>query len=133
MRLTRVSHAFVNEIPRSLDDGVVYVSIAYGTAVHRCCCGCGNEVVTPLTPVDWSVIYDGETISLNPSVGNWSLACRSHYWIERGRVRWAPSWSHEEIAENRERDRAAKLWFFGSRRVPEEDDAVSEPSQRESR
>lgn len=116
MRLKTVRHAFVEHIPKLLEEGVVYVSIEYGTAVHRCCCGCGDEVVTPLTPVDWSVIYDGETISLDPSVGNWSLDCRSHYWITRGRVHRAPSWSDEEIAENRARDRTRRAWFFDSRR-----------------
>jgi hypothetical protein len=59
------------------------------------------------------MIYDGETVSLDPSVGNWSLPCRSHYWIRRGAVRWAPAWTDEEIEENREGDRAAKYWFYG--------------------
>lgn len=116
MRLRTVSHAFVDNIPKVLDEGVVYISIQYGTAVHRCCCGCGNEVVTPLTPVDWSVIYNGETISLDPSVGNWSLDCRSHYWITRGRVDWARTWSDEEIEENRALDRIRRTRFFDSRR-----------------
>ncbi|MEZ4292043.1 MAG: DUF6527 family protein [Myxococcota bacterium] len=124
MRLKTIRHAFVDQIPKMLDEGVVYVSIEYGTAMHRCCCGCGNEVVTPLTPVDWSVTYDGETISLDPSVGNWSLNCRSHYWITRGRVRWAASWSDEEVEENRAMDRDLKSRFFSSRRAvrPEEDE-----------
>ncbi|MCP4004318.1 MAG: hypothetical protein GY725_08995 [bacterium] len=118
MKLTRISHVFVEEIPASIDPGVVYVSIEYGTAVHSCCCGCGNEVVTPLTPVDWRLIYDGETISLDPSVGNWSLECRSHYWIRRGEVVWARAWSEEEIEENRADDRALKARFFRSKRGP---------------
>lgn len=100
----------------SMDEGVVYVSIEYGTAVHRCCCGCGDEIVTPLTPVDWSLTYDGETISLDPSIGNWSLACRSHYWIERGRVRWARAWSDEEIAEGRSKDQELRKRFYESKR-----------------
>lgn len=109
----RLSHAFVTDIPQFLDPGRLYVSLEYGTAAHLCCCGCGNEVITPLTPTDWSVIYNGETVSLDPSVGNWNLPCRSHYWIRRGEVLWAPAWSDEEIEKNRERDRAAKRWFYG--------------------
>lgn len=116
MRLRTIRHAFVGHIPKAIEEGVVYVSIEYGTAVHRCCCGCGSEVVTPLTPVDWRVIYDGETISLDPSIGNWSLDCRSHYWITRGRVHWAPAWSDEEVTDNRARDRALRSTFFNSRR-----------------
>lgn len=112
MRVVRLSHAFVTDVPQSLDPGRLYVSLEYGTAAHLCCCGCGNEVITPLTPTDWSVIYDGETVSLDPSVGNWNLPCRSHYWIRRGEVHWAQAWSDEEIEESRERDRAAKRWFY---------------------
>ena len=109
-------HTFVDHIPEAIEEGVVYISIEYGTAVHLCCCGCGNEVVTPLTPVDWSVNYDGETISIEPSIGNWSLDCRSHYWISRGLIHWAPAWSDEEIAANRTQDRALRARFFNSRR-----------------
>lgn len=75
---TTVRHAFVELIPDEFDDGTVYVSIPYATVVHRCCCGCGQEIVTPLTPTDWTLSFDGETISLDPSIGNWSLPCRSH-------------------------------------------------------
>ncbi|WP_417924835.1 DUF6527 family protein [Collimonas pratensis] len=27
---------------------------------------------------DWSLTYDGKTVSLDPSIGNWSLPCRAH-------------------------------------------------------
>lgn len=80
-RQTKIKHAFVDEIPESLDEGKLYASMKYATAVHRCFCGCGNEVVTPFTPTDWSICFDGETISLNPSIGNWEFRCGSHYWV----------------------------------------------------
>ena len=92
---------FVEFIPKQTLDGVLYVSIEYATAVHRCCCGCGNKVVTPLSPASWSLTFDGETVSLDPSIGNWSFDCRSHYWINRNRVEWAPSWSAAEVASGR--------------------------------
>ena len=121
MRVERIAHVFVDEIPESLDEGVLYIAIEYGTATHRCYCGCGNEVVTPITPNDWSLIYDGETVSLHPSVGNWSFDCRSHYWIRKGVVRWALPWSDEEIAENRERDMHRKRRFFAFRGTANEE------------
>jgi hypothetical protein len=111
-RLQKVRHRFVEHVPGQLEDGIVYVSIEYGTAVHKCCCGCGEEVVTPLSPVDWKLIFDGETISLFPSVGNWSLACKSHYWIREDRVHWARKWSREEIMAGREADRSRKEAYF---------------------
>ena len=81
---TTISHEFVDVIPGHLDEGILYICIPYTTAVHKCFCGCGHEVVTPLAPRQWSLIFDGETISLTPSIGNWSFPCRSHYWIRAG-------------------------------------------------
>lgn len=86
MNIPALSHEFVPSIPDTLEEGVVYISIPYATAVHLCCCGCKNEVVTPITPTDWELTFDGETISLYPSIGNWGFACQSHYWIRRNRV-----------------------------------------------
>jgi hypothetical protein len=84
-RIHRIEPEFVEEIPRTLEPGKLYISIPYTTALHLCCCGCGIEVVTPLHPTRWSLSYDGETISLSPSVGNWNLACQSHYVVRKGR------------------------------------------------
>lgn len=114
-RVTVLTLEFVEYIPADTRAGVLYISIPFATATHRCCCGCGNVVVTPLTPTDWSVTYDGETVSLNPSIGNWSFPCRSHYWIERNRVRWAPSWTREQVERGRAQDRATKDRFYSER------------------
>ena len=94
----RLRNEFVDHIPEQLDDGVLYVSMRFGTVVHRCACGCGEEVVTPLGPVEWRLTYDGRTVSLEPSIGNWSFPCRSHYWIDEGIVRWARGFSEAEVA-----------------------------------
>nr|WP_284352206.1 DUF6527 family protein [Roseisolibacter agri] len=107
-RRMRIRHEFVEYVPRSLEEGVLYISIPFATAVHCCCCGCGEEVVTPISPTDWSLTFDGETVSLNPSIGNWSFACESHYWIRRNGVQWAESWTAGQIAEGRMRHRAHK-------------------------
>lgn len=108
-RAESLVHEFVEYVPDELAEGVLYVSIPFATAVHRCCCGCGNEVVTPFTPTDWQLSFDGETVSLHPSIGNWSFDCQSHYWIRRNQVRWAERWSPEQIAAGRARDRARKV------------------------
>jgi hypothetical protein len=91
-------HEFVDLVPEVLEEGVLYVCVAHATVVHRCCCGCGNEVVTPLDPKGWSVTYDGRSVSLSPSIGNWSFPCQSHYWIRRDRVQEARRFSAREIA-----------------------------------
>jgi len=92
-----LKHEFVELIPDELDEGKIYISIVHKTALHNCACGCGMEVVTPISPTDWQLTFDGESVSLHPSIGNWSFSCRSHYWIKRGEVIWAPSWSNEDI------------------------------------
>jgi len=97
---------FVEYIPDTIEPGILYVSMENTTAIHKCCCGCGQEVVTPLSPSDWRLIFDGKTISLEPSIGNWGFVCQSHYWITRNRVRWAERWSKERIDSAREFQRA---------------------------
>jgi Family of unknown function (DUF6527) len=103
-----LTHKFVEHIPEQLEDGVLYVSISFATAAHRCACGCGREVITPITPTDWQLTFDGETISLAPSIGNWNYECQSHYWIKQNNVRWAPRWSRLDIERGRTRDRETK-------------------------
>jgi hypothetical protein len=60
------------------------------------------------------LIFDGRSISLDPSIGNWSFPCKSHYWIRSGRVRWAGMWTHEQIEGSRAADRTAKEKYFGT-------------------
>lgn len=107
-----LTHKFVEYIPEVLEEGVLYISIDYATVVHACCCGCGNQVVTPLSPTGWKLIFDGETISLKPSVGNWSFPCQSHYWITRSTVAWAAQWSNEKIVGGRARDARERERYF---------------------
>lgn len=91
---------------------MLYISQRYGTAAHRCCCGCGEEVITPLTPTDWAFQVDGNVVTLHPSIGNWSFTCRSHYWIRRSKVIWAGQMSQPQIERGRAIDRAAKQAYF---------------------
>lgn len=107
-----LKHVFVDFIPDKLDDLTVYVSIEYATAVHKCCCGCGHEVVTPITPTDWKLVFDGVSISLDPSIGNWDFECRSHYWIKHNKVVWAGNWSQERIETGRASDSMNKSKYF---------------------
>ena len=100
-------------LPEKLTEGVLYISIPYATTAHACACGCGQQVVAPLSPTDWRLIFDGETVSLEPSIGNWSFPCQSHYWIEHNRVRQTGRWSKAEIARGRERDRIRKAHRHG--------------------
>src|SRR4051812_849924 len=102
MRRQHLRHEFVEYIPEKLEEGVLYVSMEYMTVAHLCCCGCGAEVSLPLSPVGWRLIYDGRSISLEPSIGSWSLPCSSHYWIRGNQVRWAEQWTPERVQAARD-------------------------------
>lgn len=131
-----VRHEFVEVIPDQLEEGVLYISIPYATALHRCFCGCGAEIVTPLSPTDWELSFNGETVSLNPSIGNWSYPCQSHYWIRRNRVHWARRMSERQIARVRARDWREKQALGvaqGRGRGPNAADSEMEPSGRRPR
>lgn len=112
MKQTSVRPQFLEFIPEQLEDGVLYISQRYRTATHRCCCGCGSEVVTPLGPTDWILEVVSGAVTLTPSIGNWSLPCRSHYLIRQGRVVWARDMSRDEIEEGRLRDQRLRDAHF---------------------
>lgn len=107
-RRETIRHEFVETIPDNLKEGVLYISIPYATALHRCMCGCSSEIVTPLSPTDWELTFNGEAVSLSPSIGNWSYPCQSHYWICGNRVRWSRRMSKRQIERVRELDRVEK-------------------------
>lgn len=100
---------FVENAPEDLEPDTLYVSIPFATVLHNCACGCGHEVVTPLSPSDWTMTYDGVSISLSPSIGNWNFPCRSHYVIRRNRVDWMRA--TREFRSKTHRIRRIVGWF----------------------
>lgn len=103
-RQAHIQAEFVEFIPERLEPGKLYISYRYSTAAHLCCCGCGHEVVTPLNAAKWHLIESNGTVSLYPSIGNWSFPCQSHYWIIESLVHWASALSPELVTVARERD-----------------------------
>lgn len=96
---------FVELAPSTLLPGVLYISERFKTAMHLCPCGCGEKVVTPLSPARWLLIRHGDTVSLHPSIGNWGYACHSHYFIRRNKIVWADTLFATDIAKIQARDR----------------------------
>lgn len=127
MRVSELKPEFVDLAPSDLKEGVLYVSMNYGTAIHLCACGCGEKAVTPLTPTDWKLIFDGETISLWPSIGNWSFDCRSHYVVKKNKIRWAEDWSRSKVRANRDRQRGQKQSYFKTQGDSSQSSVVEEP------
>lgn len=106
----------VETMPQSLQPGILYVSLEFGTAHHLCACGCGHKVRTPLSPVEWQVEETPQGVTLRPSIGSWQLPCRSHYLIQQGQVVWAEQWSDAQIAKGRARDQRRLQAYLDSQR-----------------
>ena len=106
MKIKQIRPENVEFVPEHIEEGVLYISERYRTAVHKCCCGCGQEVVTPLSPAEWSVKRNGGRVSLWPSIGNWSYPCRSHYVIRDNRVLEAKAMTERQIQRVKANDRA---------------------------
>ena len=87
-RIDKLRPVYVEQIPDLLDPGLLYISMRFAICAHSCACGCGKKVFTPLGVKDWQLFYDGETITLSPSIGNYSFPCQSHYFIRRNRIVW---------------------------------------------
>ena len=132
-REKNISHEFVEYIPSDIQEGKLYISIPYATAIHKCFCGCGREIITPFTPTDWSLIFDGQSISLDPSIGNWSFDCKSHYWIKRNKVLWAETWSKERINKGRVFDQLTKDIFFDQTKSTALSDIATETNKHKER
>lgn len=103
---------FVEFIPEEIIDGILYISIPFATATHNCACGCGQRVVTPIKPSDWSILWDGESVTLDPSIGNWSFPCKSHYWIRRNEIIWARKLGFWEIQIDRDLEEKKRAKYY---------------------
>lgn len=110
MELNEFDLQVVRRVPEELKFGVLYVCFECNVVVHLCACGCGEKVVLPIDPDFWSVKYDGETVSLAPSVGNYQFPCRSHYWIKENRVIWVMD-AVPQMPKKKARKRKQKRWL----------------------
>ena len=61
------------------------------------------------------MIFDGETVSLHPSIGSFKLDCKSHYYISRGVVEWSGAWSDKRVATARRHDESEKREYYKNR------------------
>lgn len=125
---TDVQWRFVDYIPEQLEQGVICIALEFGAIMHLCLDGCGERISTPLSPAQWALTFDGETISLWPSVGNWDLPCGSHYIIRNNRVIWSNRWSEAAIKAGAKGDRLA-----AERHFSEDDTEPQEISKRRNR
>ena len=112
--ISTIALQHVQYLPRELTPGVLYVSTEYSVAGHLCACGCGNKVITPLVPAEWSFSERDGRPTLHPSIGNWQLPCRSHYLIIDGRILPAGQWSDAEVLAGRGAEEHRRAAYYAS-------------------
>lgn len=113
---------FVKFIPDRLQEDILYVSYEYNTAIHLCACGCNNKVVTPISPIQWSYNYNGESVSLHPSIGNWNFDCKSHYWVKDNQIIWADKWDTQKISQVQQVEEKEVSNYFEEKNDSKKDD-----------
>ena len=82
MKIDEFEVKSVSRIPSKLEEGIIYICLECQVAVHLCACGCGEKTVTPLGMNGWTLSFRDGELSLSPSIGNFSIFCKSHYFIE---------------------------------------------------
>ena len=82
-----ITYEKVHYIPRhaEMKENIIYISDEYDVSAHRCICGCGELTVMPLGKGEWDYQIDSNNkLSMQPSVGNYQMPCKSHYIIQKG-------------------------------------------------
>lgn len=85
LKKIEVEPVWVEFIPelKDMEENRIYISLEYNTACHKCLCGCGNLVVTPLNHGNynqgWNYSENNGKVSLSPSIGNYNFPCKYHY------------------------------------------------------
>jgi hypothetical protein len=89
-RINEIKCVYVTEMPpaKQMEEGILYISLTYQTAIHLCACGCGMETVTPLGDQGWELVKMDDKVTLMPSIGNSQFPCRSHYCIIDNQIVW---------------------------------------------
>ncbi len=90
-RILELIPEYVDFIPKEKKPGVLYISKRFNVSVHLCCCGnCGIDTVLPFNKKHgWVLIEKGDKVTFTPSIGNWQLPCKSHYFIRDNKVVWS--------------------------------------------
>ncbi|MBK9391886.1 MAG: hypothetical protein IPN68_17460 [Bacteroidetes bacterium] len=102
----------VRYLPSELESGLLYFSEEYGIAGHLCPCGCGSKIITPIGPTDWSLEEKDGKATLYPSIGNWQIPCRSHYWIIKGRIKWSYQFTDDQIRLGRRNEEERAIAYY---------------------
>jgi hypothetical protein len=84
---------YIELMPETLAEGILYISMTYGACSHLCPCGCKYEVYIPFgeAEYEWKLTTefteDDDFITLTPSLQN-TFECKSHYYITKNKIIW---------------------------------------------
>lgn len=93
-KTTELKPEFILTMPEEIKEGILYISMEYGASEHRCPCGCGESTYLPFNtetvdnPHEWKLTNNNNLITLEPSVGSFQIACKSHYYIRENKIVW---------------------------------------------
>lgn len=87
MKINEFKVEQVDRVPNKLEEGILYICLECQVAVHLCACGCKEKTVTPLGENGWNLLLMDGIATLNPSIGNFNIPCKSHYFITNNKVR----------------------------------------------
>lgn len=88
----RFRYRLVERIPKQMEEGIVYHTEEFELAGMLCACGCGHRI-TLIVPDSHRVWDDDGYATIQPSVGVFDAACKSHYVIRAGNVEWLRAFS----------------------------------------
>jgi hypothetical protein len=110
--MSKLKLLHVEFLPSDLEEDILYVSKKYKVAGHLCPCGCRSKIITPLGPTEWKYKERKGLPTLYPSIGNWQLPCRSHYWISDGEVHWSYQWTQNQIDAGADSEKERRKDYF---------------------
>lgn len=87
----KIKPVLTKYIPERIDmeDGILYISREFKTAIHMCPCGCGEEINTNIDDkTGWKIVVDGDNVDVSPSIGNYRIPCKTHYFIRSSEIVW---------------------------------------------
>ena len=88
MKVSEFEIKSVEIIPQHLEEGILYICLECQVAVHLCACGGKGKTVTPLGENGWNLWLRDGIASLTPSIGNFNIPCKYHYFIANNKVSW---------------------------------------------
>lgn len=93
MKIFELRPEYHELIPEIIEEGILYISLKYGCAIHLCACGCKDKTVTAFKPEwkdGWTLTCVNDKVTLRPSIGNFAgeNPYHAHYYITENRIDW---------------------------------------------